>query len=183
MTRGESKTVGEEGGKPVKGPDPILARIEELDQKVLRQLELITEQLGVPGVIPPAALTQADLPLPVVALPRGSVRAFGNITTTASFQTVTKYLVTQGKKFNLAKIVASCLSDYEVQLFWKGSAITVIYKIAGKSPFTDWFPSGYGNFDLTPILGDGTSVLELKGRFPSGGSADDLWGEIVGEET
>lgn len=147
-------------------------------------------------VLPPDVLAQIELhpelapafrilnvPLPVVAKPNGSARALGNITTTATFQTITSYKPAQGKTFNLTKIVASCNSDYEVQLYWKTKAITVIYKQMGKSVLTDWFPFGYGNVDLTPIVGDGTAVLELKGRFPTGGAADDLHGEIVGEET
>jgi hypothetical protein len=191
--------------------NPLLARIAEdednvqaLLQNILNALNAIGQQLGVtpltlpsptpvlvtiapnpPGAPPPPpapVVIGAPLPLPVIALPRGTVRAFADITTGASFADVVIYTPTQGKTFNLTKIVASCNSGFEVQLYWKGHAITVIYKQMGGSVLTDWFPAGYSDITLTPIVGDGTSKLELMGRYPSGGTADDLWGEIVGEE-
>jgi hypothetical protein len=177
----------EEKEKPVPGPDPLLVEIEETLQQMLSQLQSIATALvptmptGVTRLIP---LTEADLPLPVVPLPRGTIRAVADLNpTTSSFQAVVSYTVTQGKTFSLAKIVASCNSGYEVQLNWKGHPITVIYKQMGGSVLTDWFPSGYPDINLAPIVGDGTSQLQLMGRYPSGGTADDLWCEIVGEET
>jgi hypothetical protein len=138
---------------------------------------------GAPPVPPVPVVIGGPLPLPVIPLPRGTIHVVADLNpTTASFQTVVAYTVTQGKTFNLAKIVASCNSGYEVQLYWKGKAITVIYKQAGGSVLTDWFPVAYPDLTLTPLMGDGSSQLVLQGRFPSGGTADDLWGEIVGEE-
>jgi hypothetical protein len=123
-----------------------------------------------------------EKPLPVIAKPTGRIRAFDHKTTTATFQTIVEITPSAGKQFNLAKIVASCLEDFEVQLFWENQPLTLIYKQMGKSVLIDWFPPDYGTSDLRPIIGNGDSKIELQGRYPTGGVAADLYGEIVGEE-
>lgn len=177
-----------ENGKS-KGPDPLLNKIEEDLQQILTGIQALTPAAPTPpsGVPPsgrarPVPLSEADLPLPVIALPKCTTRAFGDITTTGAWEPIVAYTVSQGKTFRLAKIVASCNSAYEVQLYWKGKPITPIYKQPSAGVLTDWFPYGYADVTLAPIIGDGQSLLQLMGRYPSGGSADDLWGEIVGEE-
>lgn len=186
--------VGEAEGEIVKGLDPLLARLTELteqqnqtNRQILSTLKSIATALGatpVPPTLigPPAPMPALPASSSVIPLPTGAIRNFSDITTTAAFVTVASIKVSKGKKFQIAKIVASCLSDYEVQLYWNSKAITVIYKQAGKSVLTDWYPYDYGNPDGTAIQGDGNTLLELKGRYPTGGSADDLYGEIVGEE-
>jgi hypothetical protein len=163
--------------------DPLLAHLAEVMEQSLalnsQELSVLQSIAAALGVTPtPTAVS----PMKVIPLPEGTIRAVEDITTTGTFEPVVSYTPTQGKTFHLTKIVASCNSAYEVQLYWKGKPITVIYKQVGGNVLTDWFPAGYTDITLAPMVGDGVSQIQLMGRFPSGGSADDLWGEIVGEE-
>jgi hypothetical protein len=186
----------------VKKLDPLLARLAEIAEaeagnqtQVITLLQQIAKQLGVPGIVvtipapptptpsPVTGFSILNVPLPVIPLPEGTVRAVADLNpTTATFQPVVSYTPTQGKTFNLAKIVASCNSAFEAQLYWKGKPISVIYKQVGGAVLTDWFPYGYTDINLAPMVGDGTSQIQIMGRYPTGGSGDDLWGEVVGEE-
>jgi len=175
--------MSKETSKPA---DPLLARLAELeenlaeiDSQILSLLQSIAAALGVPPTPTP---TIPVAPTKVIPLPEGTSRAVADITTTGTFQPIVSYTPAQGKEFHLTKIVASCNSAYEVQIYWKGKPISVIYKQIGGAVLTDWFPEGYPDINLAPMVGDGTSTIQLMGRFPTGGTADDLWGEIVGEE-
>ena len=193
----------------IKALDPLLAKLaeiearrEKIDSEMLSVLRTIAARLGVVEVIIPPAppLTLEDLiakldelgrkidtlieeTKKVIPKPAGPIRAFDKKTTTSTFATIAELTPAAGKTFHLTKIVVSCLEDVEAQLFFKDKELTVIYKIMGKLPFTDWFPFDYRTHpDLRPIIGDGTSKIELKARYPSGGTAAECYAEIIGEE-
>jgi len=111
--------------------------------------------------------------------PAGGVSLRGNVTTGASFAVVgnCKRTVTSGKMFFITKIALSCDEDAVAKITFGGSDISIEYKIIGKIPITDWFAAGEKQ-----CLGDGTKVLQIEGKYPTGGTAGDLHAELVGEE-
>jgi hypothetical protein len=152
---------------PPAPPAPAPTVVELGDETITRLAKAIAEALTALGVVP---------------YPTGRKRKFNQKTTTSSFQTIVDYTPTSGKKFHLTKIVVSCLEDVEAQLYWKGEELTIIYKVMGKMPFTDWFPWDFRDKLGNEILGDGNSKIELKARYPSGGAAAECYGEIIGME-
>jgi len=115
--------------------------------------------------------------IPVIARPKGSIIAKGNVTTGASYATVASRTVTNTKTFQLAKIIVSCDQDIYYKLRWNAVDISAEIYVAGTIPFTDWFP-----YDYYSMLGDGAKAFDIQVKYPSGGSAGTCFAEIVGEE-
>ena len=134
--------------------------------------------------IPPPAVPGIPPEMRVVPKPTGPIVAKGSLASpTTDYATVAKYVVTDKKRFQLAKIAVSCAEDIIVQLFWGGEALSIPYYVMAKLPFTDWFPIDYYMVTHEEYLkGNGKSELELKAKIPSGGTASEVNAEIVGEE-
>lgn len=115
--------------------------------------------------------------LEVIPRPKGEIIEKGSVTTTTSYQTVASRVVTDGSTFQLAKIVVSCPEDVMYKLRWNGTDISAEVYIAGKLPFTDWFP-----WDYYTMEGDGAKTFDIQVKYPTGSAADTCHAEIVGEE-
>lgn len=113
----------------------------------------------------------------VKARPTGEVTDKGSITTTADYQTICAITVTNGKTFYTAKLSVSGDQDVMAKLTFDGADVSIEHYIAGGTPFTNWYPWGW-----EPMEGDGSKKLELKAKFPAGGVAGTVFGEICGEE-
>lgn len=116
----------------------------------------------------------------VVPKPKGNTVLRGSVTTGSSFAVVgncTRTIANE-KRFEITKIALSCDQDAVAKItFPTGTDISIEYKISAKIPVTDWFAKGE-----KICVGDGTKVLRVEGKYPSGGSAGDLHSELVGEE-
>jgi len=121
--------------------------------------------------IPPG---QESLTIP---RPKGGVLEKGSVTTTGTFQTVASRVVTDGRTFQLAKILVSADEDVIYKLRWNGTDISAEVYVTAKLPFTDWFP-----WDYYTMLGDGIKVFDIQVKYPDGGSEGTCFCEIVGEE-
>jgi len=115
----------------------------------------------------------------VVPRPKGEKVLRGSVTTGASYAVVgnCKRTVPNGKTFNVTKIATSCLSDAMVKITFGGSDISIEYPISSKIALMDWF-----SFGEKQAVGDGSKVLQVEAKYPSGGSADTVYAELVGEE-
>jgi len=118
-------------------------------------------------------LSQQD----IIPRPKGGILAKGSGTTTASYATVASRVVTNGKSFQLAKILVSCNQDVMYKLRWNGTDISAEVLLSAKIPLTDWFPWNYYS-----MPGDGAKIFDIQVKYPSGGSAGTCFAEIVGEE-
>jgi hypothetical protein len=126
-------------------------------------------------------------PLPVVAEPLGRVRQFtpgtAPIVTTASFQEVIGYKVTNEKEFDIAYFTISADQDVLAKLIWGAIDFTQTYYVVAKVPFVMYFPAKFYGTDGKPIIGDGKTKLSLQACYPAGGSATvNCFGEIAGDE-
>lgn len=130
---------------------------------------------GLPGV--PTPITGQVIPKP-----EGSVRNYGSVTTTASYVTVAKLKPKSGKKFKLTKIIASCPEDVMCKLRWMGDDLGPEIYVLAKLPFADWFPYGFRTKEDKDLLGDGTQLIELQVKYPTGGTAAVCFGELSGDE-
>jgi len=115
--------------------------------------------------------------LQVIARPKGGILAKGNVTTTSSYATVASRTVTNGKTFQVAKILVSCDQDVMYKLRWNAGDISAEVYVTAKTPFTDWFP-----WDYYSMVGDGAKAFDVQVKYPSGGSAGTCYIEILGEE-
>jgi len=113
----------------------------------------------------------------VIPLPKGGILKKGSVTTTNTYQTIASHVVTSAKTFKLTKILISCDQDVMYQLRWAGTGISAEVLVMAKIPFTDWFPYAY--YDM---LGDGLKVVDIRVKYPSGGSAGICNVELVGQE-
>jgi len=116
----------------------------------------------------------------VVPRPKGEKVLRGSVTTGATFAVVGNCTRTipSGKVFHVTKIALSCDQDAVAKIvFPVGTDISIEYKISGKIPITDWFSKGE-----KICVGDGSKVLRVEGKYPTGGVAGDLHAELVGEE-
>jgi len=122
--------------------------------------------------------------LRVLPRPTGEIAKQGTIATpVTSYSTLAEYTPKKDKRFQIAKITVSCSEDIIAQLFWKSQAVTIPYYIMAKLPFTDWFPLDYYLVTHEEYFkGDGDTKIELKAKIPSGGTAAEVNGEIVGDE-
>lgn len=153
-------------------------------EPVTKRLDGIVDQLSNLNTKADGIIKLLEIAVKVIPKPLGSVRKFNKITTSDTFTTVVEYTPERGKRFHLTKIVVSCPEDVQAQVFWMNKPLTVIYNIMGNIPFTDWYPWDYRTHpELREIIGDGASKIELKVRYPSGGTAAECYGEIVGEES
>lgn len=116
-------------------------------------------------------------PREVIPKPKGTTKAKGHATTTASYAAIVSITVTKDKTFHPAKVVVSCAQDVLFKLVWDGEDVSPEYYVMAKLPFTDWFPWGW-----EPCEGDGTKKFELQAKYPSGGVAADCQAEVCGEE-
>lgn len=175
--------------------DQLLEYIAKTDRQIADALISWLTSQGI--AVPPSLTVEITPPTPaptipviipgirVTPTPTGPIVAPGTLATpTTSYAAVASYTPTQGKRFQIAKIAASCSEDIIIQLFWGGQALSIPYYVMAKLPFTDWFPL---NYYLTThqeyLRGDGSIKLELKAKIPSGGTAAQVDAEIVGEET
>jgi hypothetical protein len=140
----------------------------------------------IPPAVPPTPPVVPGFPpeLRVIPRPTGSIAKQGSLAApTTTYATVVDYTPTKDKRFQIAKIAVSCSEDIIVQLTWRGKEVTIPYYIMAKLPFTDWFPLDYSLVTNDEFFkGDGDKKLELKAKIPSGGTAAQVDGEIVGEE-
>ena len=116
----------------------------------------------------------------VVPRPKGEKVLRGSVTTGASFAVVgtCTRTIPSGKVFHVTKIALSCDKDVVAKIvFPVGTDISIEYKMSANIPMTDWFSKGE-----KVCVGDGSKVLRVEGKYPSGGSAGDLQAELVGEE-
>jgi len=176
--------------------DLLLEYLAKTDAEMLEWLKALARAWGVsPIVIPPVVIppiiptippTVPGIPpeLRVIPKPTGSIVQPGSLATpTTTYTTVASYTPSKDKRFRLAKITVSCSEDIIVQVTWKGEAVTIPYYVMAKLPFTDWFPIDYYLVTHDEYFkGDGNTKLELKAKIPSGGTAAEVNGEIVGEE-
>ena len=115
----------------------------------------------------------------VIPRPKGDKILRGSATTGATYAVVgnCKRTVTNGKTFNVAKIAISCASDVVAKITFGGTDISIEYTISSKIPMTDWFAQGDKQ-----AVGDGSKVLQIEAKYPSGGSGDTVYAELTGEE-
>ena len=126
-------------------------------------------------------------PLPVVAEPLGRVRKFtpgtSPIVTTATFQEVVGYAVTNTKEFDIAYFCISADQDVLAKIVWGSLDFTQTYYVVAKVPFVMYFPAKFYGPDGKPVVGDGKTKLSLQACYPSGGSATvNCFGELAGDE-
>jgi len=171
-------------------------RREERDQKMLELLEVISGKA--PPEIPPATrelietitrevatetITEIrEVIKEVIPKPTGSQRHYDSKTTTANYVTVAKIKPTEGKKFKLTKITVSCSEDVMFKLKWAGEDLGPETYVMAKLPFADWFPYGYKTKDNKDLVGDGSNLIELQAKYPSGGTAATCYAELSGDE-
>jgi len=119
--------------------------------------------------------TQAE----VIPRPKGTTVLKGSATTGSSYAAVgdCKRTIPNGKTFNATKIIVSCPSDAVAKITFGGSNISVEYTISGKIPLTDWFSQGE-----MQAIGDGSKVLQVEAKYPTGGSTDTVNAALIGEE-
>jgi hypothetical protein len=125
--------------------------------------------------------------LPVVAEPLGRVRKFTPgttpIVTTAVFQEVVGYAVTNTKEFDIAYFCISADQDVLAKIVWGSLDFTQTYYVVAKVPFVMYFPAKFYGPDGKPVVGDGKTKLSLQAMMPSGGSATvNCFGELAGDE-
>jgi len=113
----------------------------------------------------------------VIPRPKGGIIKKGNITTGASYATVASHTVTNGKTFQLAKILISCDQDVMFKIRWAGSDLGIEVYVAAKTPYPDWFP-----WDYSTMVGGGGKAIDIQAKYPTGGSAGACYAEIDGEE-
>ena len=168
----------------------IMLALKEEITKLREAIERIAPPAP-PVVVPPPVVPPEWRPIiepllkhywQVVPKPTGPVRHYDKVTTTATFQTVAEITPSAGTTFYPAKIIVACLEDVEAQLFWDGKELGPMYKVMGKLPFTDWFPFDYQTILRRKLIGNGEIKLELKVRYPTGGTAAECYGEISGME-
>lgn len=132
--------------------------------------DLVTGSVEVSQATPPNLQAEAT------ARPKGGVLVKGSATTTAAYATVAEYTVPTDYKLELAKILVSCPNDVMYQLLWNGTVISPEVYVAGKVPFTDWFP-----WEYKYMRGDGSKKFQLQVKYPTGGAAATCHAEIIGE--
>jgi len=134
---------------------------------------------------PPPAVPGIPPEMRVIPKPTGPIVAQGSLAApTTSYTVVAELTPNKDKRFQLTKIAVSCSEDIIVQLYWGGEALSIPYYVMAKLPFTDWFPLDYHAITHEQYLkGNGNTKLSLKAKIPSGGTAAEVNGEIVGEET
>ena len=182
-------------------------RREVRDQKILEVLQAIA---GKPPTAPPTIELPPTIILPpgttelieritrevttqtlteirevikeVIPKPIGSIRDYASVTTTTSYQTVAKIKPRQGTIFKLTKIIVSCPEDILCKLRWAGQDLGPEVYVMAKLPFTDWFPYGFKTKDGKDLTGDGSQLIELQVKYPSGGTAAVCFGELSGDE-
>lgn len=115
--------------------------------------------------------------LPVIPRPKGGVIGKGDITTAADYATVAEVVITNGKQFQLTKILISCTEDVQYKLVWDTTTISAEVIVPADTPFTDWFP-----WDYYLMLGDGSKKFKIQAKYPTGGSAGTCHAEFNGEE-
>ena len=130
----------------------------------------------VTGSVEASQATPSNLQGEATARPKGGVRVKGSATTTAAYATVAEYTVLTDYKLELAKILVSCPNDVMYQLLWNGVVVSPEVYVAGKVPFTDWFP-----WEYVYMRGDGSKKFQLQVKYPTGGAAATCHAEIVGE--
>jgi len=173
-------------------------RREIRDQKMLEALEAIAGKAPPEVVISPATrelvetitrqvVTETvteikEIVKEVIPKPQGSLRDYGSVTTTADYARVAKIKVSQGKKFKLTKILVSCSEDVMFKLTWAGQDLGPEVYVMAKLPFSDWFPYGYKTKDNKDLVGDGSQLIEIQVKYPSGGTAATCYGELSGDE-
>jgi len=173
-------------------------RREIRDQKILEALEIIAGKAPPEIVIPPATrelvetitrevaretITEIrEVIREVIPKPTGALRHYASLTTTSSYQTVAKIKPHQGMKFKLTKIIVSCSEDVMFQLYWQKQDLGPETFVMAKLPFTDWYPYGYRTKEDKDLVGDGSAEIELKVKYPSGGTAATCYGELSGDE-
>jgi len=185
--------------------DEVLGYIAEMersreirDPKILEALEVIAGKAAPEVVIPPATrelietitrqvvtatVTEIrEVIKEVIPKPTGSLRDYGSKTTTADYVTIAKIKPSQGKRFKLTKIIVSCSEDVMFKLLWAGQDLGPETYVMAKLPYADWFPYGYKTKDNKELLGDGSDLIELQVKYPSGGSAATCYGELSGDE-
>lgn len=116
----------------------------------------------------------------VVPRPKVTRTLKGNVTTGASFAVVgnATYTVPDGKVAQLAKLTLSCDQDAVAKItFPTGTDLTIEYKVSAKSPTEFWFAQ-----QEKVCVGDGSKVLRVEGKYPTGGSAGDLHADLGIEE-
>jgi len=122
-------------------------------------------------------LTRSNMQVEAVARPKGGIRDKGSVTTTGAYQTLVSRTVTNGKTFQLAKILISCSEDVQYKLRWGGSDISAEIIVPANTPWTDWFP-----WEAYDMDGDGTKAFDIQVKYPSGGYAASCYAEYMGEE-
>lgn len=165
--------------------DAIIAWLESQGIPVPPSFTVTVEPIPSAPVPPTPAPTVATPGIRVTPTPTGPIVVPGTIVApTESYAVLASYVPTTGKRFQIAKITASCSEDIIIQLFWAGQALSIPYYVMAKLPFTDWFPLNYYLTSHEEYLkGNGTTKLEMKAKLPSGGTAAQVDGEIAGEET
>ena len=120
---------------------------------------------------PVISLTAPD---EVKARPKGGVRETGTLTSTAAYQVVAEYIVTNLKTLQLAKTLFSCEEDTWFKLTWASVDLGVEILVSRGVPFTDWYPWGYELME-----GDGVKKIQVQAKYDT--TAGVVYAEIVGE--
>ena len=107
--------------------------------------------------------------------PKGGILEKGSITSTVAYATVAKRTVTDGKTFQLSKIMVSAEKATWVKYQWGGSDISAERLLDDKTILIEHFP-----WDYYPMVGDGTKTFEVQAKYES--TAGTVNAEIVGEE-
>jgi len=151
--------------------------------------------LPVPTLEAPAAIVEVSgiteeglerllkTPLAVMAWPLGRVTKKGtSASVSTSYTTVCEITPTKDKTFELANFsISGYGDDIFVKLVWQSKDLTPVFYIMEHLPFVQWFPPHYFTGEGKPLLGDGSSKLQLQVRAEDG-TITVCDGELVGDE-
>ena len=147
-----------------------------VDLEDLERTPLITDIKG-RLLVYVAQPTPGTLQAEVIARPKGGILEKNSVTTTDTYATVATRTVTDGKTFQLAKVLVSCPEDVMFKIRWDGDDIGAEVYVTGGIPFTDWFP-----WDYYEMAGDGAKAVDIQVKYPTDGAAATCHAELVGEE-
>lgn len=107
--------------------------------------------------------------------PKGGTKGRGSATTTAAYAEIASVAVTDGKQFQVSKIVVSAETAAWFKYQWNNTDISCERLMDDKTIVIEHFP-----LDYEEMIGDGTKKFAVLAKYDS--SAGTINAEIVGEE-
>lgn len=107
--------------------------------------------------------------------PTGGVLEKGSVASAAAYATVASRVVTDGKEFQLSKIVVSAVKAAWVKYRWDASDISCERLLDDKTILIEHFP-----WDYYEMEGDGAKAFDVQTKYETASGTVNV--EIVGEE-